>query len=57
LAQLNWRRDKGEIDEVIDSGLMFDLEYVKRSSPSLDLKIIWRTILALFTDADRSREL
>jgi putative colanic acid biosynthesis UDP-glucose lipid carrier transferase len=54
LAQVNGCR--GETTQLADmqARVSFDLEYLRRWSPMLDVEILWRTVMMLFRRDDKA---
>jgi putative colanic acid biosynthesis UDP-glucose lipid carrier transferase len=48
LAQVNGCRGETALLEEMQERVQYDLEYLRRWSPGLDLAILWRTVLLLF---------
>jgi putative colanic acid biosynthesis UDP-glucose lipid carrier transferase len=54
LAQVNGCRGETAQLEEMKARVEFDLEYLRRWSPALDLEILWRTFLMLFRREEKA---
>ena len=50
LAQVNGHRGETETVNKMENRIKYDLDYLRRWSIFLDLKIIWKTIYVVFRD-------
>jgi putative colanic acid biosynthesis UDP-glucose lipid carrier transferase len=54
LAQVNGCRGETSQLEEMQSRVRFDLEYLRRWTPMLDIEILWRTVLLLVKRDDKA---
>jgi putative colanic acid biosynthesis UDP-glucose lipid carrier transferase len=54
LAQVNGCRGETALLEEMQARLQYDLEYLRRWSPALDMEILWRTFLLVFKSSEKA---